>query len=67
MAKFQAWSNTELAGCNDLVDHDNTRWFELGGQDIVCWGNDVKIFGTQEAAEYIAGFYGWENLEQLED
>ena len=64
---FSAWSNTELAGCTDLTTHDNEKWLALGGQDVVCWGNDVKIYcDSKEAAEYMVAHYGWECVEEIE-
>lgn len=44
-------------GCHELDQHDNEKWFALGGEDIQVWGTDWVLLGTREAIDYIASVY----------
>lgn len=62
----KAHCDTQYEGCNGLEDHDNAKWFELGGVDIVVWGNDWTIYAdNQSAIDYVAGVYDLSCLEVM--
>jgi len=44
-------------GCTDLPELDIPRWHAAGGQDIVIYGTDWTVEGTQEALDYVLSVY----------
>ncbi len=60
----KAVSSTEYEGCNGLVDHDNQKWFDLGGVDVVVWGTDWTIYADDQAAiDYLVSVYSLDCVE----
>lgn len=60
----KAWCDTEFDGCSALTEHDNEKWFALGGVDIVVWGNDWTLYADDQAAiDYVASVYSLSCIE----
>lgn len=60
----KAWCDIEFDSCSALEQHDNEKWFELGGVDIVVWGNEWTIYADEQAAiDYMRDVYSLSNIE----
>lgn len=60
----KAWCGTEYDGCSALEEHDNAKWFAMGGVDVVVWGNEWTLYADDAAAiDYMTSVYSLENVE----